>query len=104
MRALEAKCHQCRNWADAAVKAGGEAYMEEHVKLEKGSDPAPGLHFWEDTRGMTGKVYVGYLGRHLASFETNRAGAHQRPLRHRGIAIRRSTGPDFRRRRSSRTR
>jgi hypothetical protein len=55
----------------AEVNPDGEAYMEEHVKLEKGSDPAPRLHFWDDTGGKTGKIFVGYLGRHLPSFETN---------------------------------
>jgi len=53
------------------VSPDGEAYMEEHIKLEKGSDPAPRLHFWDDTGGKTGKIFVGYLGRHLPSFETN---------------------------------
>ena len=53
------------------VRDDGEAYMEEHIKLEKGSDPAPRLHFWDDTGGKTGKIFVGYLGRHLPSFETN---------------------------------
>jgi hypothetical protein len=53
------------------VSGDGHAYMEEHVRLEKGSDPAPRIHFWDDTRGRTGKIYVGYLGRHLPNFETN---------------------------------
>ncbi len=53
------------------VCADGRAFMEEHIKLEKGSDPAPRIHFWDDTAGKTGKVYVGYLGRHLPSFQTN---------------------------------
>jgi hypothetical protein len=53
------------------VSTDGEAYMEEHIRLEKGSDPAPRIHFWDDTDGKTGKVYVGYLGRHLPSFQTN---------------------------------
>ncbi|MGH9102623.1 MAG: hypothetical protein ACRDYD_06530 [Acidimicrobiales bacterium] len=53
------------------VSRDGKAYMEEHIRLEKGSDPAPRIHFWDDTGGKTGKVYVGYLGRHLPSFQTN---------------------------------
>lgn len=53
------------------VRADGRAYMEEHIRLEKGSDPAPRLHFWDDTGGRTGKIYVGYLGRHLPNFQTN---------------------------------
>jgi hypothetical protein len=54
-----------------AACADGRAYMEEHIRLEKGSDPAPRIHFWDDTSGNTGKVYVGYLGRHLPNFQTN---------------------------------
>lgn len=53
------------------VRTDGRAYMEEHIRLEKGSDPAPRVHFWDDTGGNTGKVYVGYLGRHLPNFQTN---------------------------------
>lgn len=53
------------------VRTDGRAYMEEHIRLEKGSDPAPRLHFWDDTGGRTGNVYVGYLGRHLPNLQTN---------------------------------
>lgn len=52
------------------VNPDGTVYMEEHIRLEKGSDPAPRLHFYDDTAG-TGKVYVGYLGRHLPNSSTN---------------------------------
>ena len=41
------------------------------IKLEKGSDPAPRLHFWDDTGGRTSRIFVGYLGRHLPSFDMN---------------------------------
>lgn len=54
-----------------AVSSDGEVYMGEHIKLEKGSDPAPRIHFWDDTTGDTGKIYIGYLGRHLPSSDTN---------------------------------
>lgn len=54
-----------------AVSSDGEVYMGEHIKLEKGSDPAPRIHFWDDTAGDTGKIYIGYLGRHLPSSDTN---------------------------------
>lgn len=63
---------QARTFAvPTQVAHGGTACMEEHVKLEKGSDPAPRIHFYDDTGGPTGKVYVGYLGRHLPNFQTN---------------------------------
>ncbi len=53
------------------VLTAGEAYMAEHIRLEKGSDPAPRMHYWDDTGGSTGRIYVGYLGRHLPSAQTN---------------------------------
>ena len=53
------------------VSAYGRAYMDQHIKLEKGSDPAPRIHFHDDTGGTTGKIYVGYLGRRLPSDQSN---------------------------------
>jgi hypothetical protein len=53
------------------VDPSGSVYMEQHIRLEKGSDPAPRIHFYDDTAGASGKVYVGYLGRHLPSGQTN---------------------------------
>lgn len=50
------------------VAAGGRVAMWPHYKIDN-KDPAPRLHFHDDTRG-TGKVYVGYLGRHLLSPQT----------------------------------
>ncbi len=55
----------------ANVRADGCAHVEEHIRLEKGSDPAPRVHYWDDTGGRTGKIYVSYLGRHLPNFQTN---------------------------------
>jgi hypothetical protein len=52
------------------VNPAGCIYMDCHIRLEKGSDPAPRIHFHDDTAG-TGKVFVGYLGRHLPSKQTN---------------------------------
>jgi hypothetical protein len=51
-----------------AVHRDGRVEMWAHVKIDV-RDPAPRLHFYDDTRG-TGKVYVGYLGRHLPSPKT----------------------------------
>jgi hypothetical protein len=42
--------------------------MWAHVKIDN-RDPAPRLHFHDDTRG-SGKVYVGYIGPHLPSPKT----------------------------------
>ena len=37
----------------------------------KGSDPAPRIHYHDGTAGATGYIYVGYLGRHLPSDQSN---------------------------------
>ncbi len=42
----------------------GFVYMEAHLKLSNGG-LAPRLYFLDDTGGSTGKVHVGYIGRHL---------------------------------------
>lgn len=55
----------------AEVDPSKSVYMEEHIRIERGRDPAPRLHFFDDTSGPTGKIYVGYLGRHLPSPKTN---------------------------------
>ncbi len=46
------------------VAAGGRIVMEAHLKLSN-SGVAPRLYFYDDTGGTTGKVHVGYIGRHL---------------------------------------
>ncbi|RJK92514.1 hypothetical protein D5H78_18730 [Vallicoccus soli] len=51
------------------VAPEGRVTMWAHYKVDN-RDPAPRLHFHDDTRG-TGMVYVGYLGRHLPSPKTN---------------------------------
>jgi hypothetical protein len=53
----------------ASVDPSGQVYMQTHIRLEKGSDPAPRIHLYDDT-GRGGAVYVGYLGRHLLSPKT----------------------------------
>lgn len=53
------------------VDPAGEVYMDQHIRLEKGSDPAPRIHYHDDTAGATGCIYVGYLGRHLPSDQSN---------------------------------
>lgn len=50
------------------VHPDGRVVMWAHYKIDN-RDPAPRLHFHDDTRG-TGKVYIGYLGRHLLSPKT----------------------------------
>lgn len=49
---------------DEAVDDAGSVYMPAHIKLEKGGNPAPRIHFYDDTDGPTGLIYVGWLGPH----------------------------------------
>jgi hypothetical protein len=46
---------------DSATEA---VYMPAHVKLEKGGNPSPRIHFHDDTGGLSGRVYVGWVGSH----------------------------------------
>jgi hypothetical protein len=46
-------------------------YMCSHIKIEPGGKPAPRLHFYDDTSGRTGLIYVGYFGEHLPNDQTN---------------------------------
>ncbi|MEO3976976.1 hypothetical protein [Streptomyces sp. CAU 1734] len=54
-----------------AVCGRGQVLMQEHIRIGTGQPPAPRLHFYDDTSGVTGKVHVGYLGKHLPSPATN---------------------------------
>lgn len=46
------------------VDPSGSVYMPAHIKLEKGGNPSPRIHFHDDTDGPTGKIHVGWLGPH----------------------------------------
>lgn len=50
--------------------AGGVVFMGAHFKLLTHRTVTPRMHYYDDTAG-TGKVYVGYLGRHLPNTRTN---------------------------------
>lgn len=47
------------------VDESEEVYMCAHIKIEAGGRPAPRIHFYDDTAGATGMVYIGYFGEHL---------------------------------------
>jgi hypothetical protein len=47
------------------VAPGGQVVMAAHVKVAGLGNLAARLHFYDDTNGSTGKVYVGYYGPHL---------------------------------------
>lgn len=61
-----------RKWAAARhlpvstdVDPSGRVFMWAHLKIaEGGGDLAPRVYFYDDTRGETGKVHVGFVGPH----------------------------------------
>ncbi|MFD8531483.1 hypothetical protein ACFV0L_29090 [Streptosporangium canum] len=53
------------------VNPGGQVLMEAHVKLRPVGYPAPRMYFHDDSGGVTGKIWVGYLGDHLPNTRTN---------------------------------
>lgn len=55
----------------AEVDPAGLLYMPAHVKLRRIGSPAPRIHFHDDTRGATGKIWIGYVGGHLPNTRTN---------------------------------
>jgi hypothetical protein len=55
----------------AEVDADELVYMCAHIKIEPGGRPAPRIHFYDDTSGRTGLIYVGYVGEHLPNDQTN---------------------------------
>jgi hypothetical protein len=60
------KLREARTFAvPRAVNAAGRLYMPAHVKIQQGGTPCPRIHFYDDSGGTTGKVYVGYVGDHL---------------------------------------
>ena len=52
------------------VDPGGRRLMTAHFKLAKIGMISPRMHYLDDVRG-TGRVYVGYIGRHLRVASTN---------------------------------
>ncbi|MGW0891990.1 hypothetical protein [Saccharopolyspora sp. NPDC002578] len=53
------------------VDASGHAFFGAHVKIDRSGGVAPRLHYFDDTRGPTAAVHIGYLGPHLPSPESN---------------------------------
>jgi len=51
--------------------AGNEVFMESHIRIGGGKPPAPRLYFFDDTKGETAKVHIGYFGEHLQTKSTN---------------------------------
>lgn len=49
----------------------GSIFMESHVKIDSRGSSSPRVHFYDDTGGRTGRVVVGYIGRHLRNTKTS---------------------------------
>ncbi len=54
------------------VDPSGWATMEAHFKPTRRDTFAPRMHYYDDTNN-TGKIYVGYIGRHLSTKSTTNA-------------------------------
>lgn len=53
-----------------SVRTDGFVEMYAHFRIDTSNTIAPRLHYFDDTAN-TGKVYVGYIGRHLPNPKTN---------------------------------
>ncbi|RMH73159.1 MAG: hypothetical protein D6683_13495, partial [Actinomyces sp.] len=60
------RLRRCRELpVDRRVDPSGQILMEAHLKIaEGGGDLAPRIYFYDDTKGPTGKVHVGFVGPH----------------------------------------
>src|SRR5690606_17160308 len=54
----------------ATVDRRGQAMMNAHFRIAQSGLLSPRLHYLDDT-ARTGKVYVGYIGPHLPTKQTN---------------------------------
>jgi hypothetical protein len=52
------------------VDSAGVVFMEAHFKIAQSGLISPRMHYFDDN-SRTGKVYVGYIGRHLPTQKTN---------------------------------
>jgi hypothetical protein len=51
----------------ADVDRSGRTFMQEHIRIERGGTPSPRIYYHDDTRGVTGKIHIGWFGDHLDS-------------------------------------
>ena len=49
------------------VDPAGKVYMEQHLKVDRGGQSAPRIHLYDDSGGPTQRIYIGYIGPHLAT-------------------------------------
>jgi len=52
------------------VTATGKAYMEQHVKVDRGGQSAPRIHLYDDSGGPSQRIYIGYIGPHLPTWSS----------------------------------
>jgi hypothetical protein len=52
------------------VQADGAIFMAAHFKIARKGTVSPRMHYHDDI-SRTGKIYVGYIGKHLANARTN---------------------------------
>jgi hypothetical protein len=52
------------------VAACGSIFMGAHFRIARSGMISPRMHYYDDT-ARTSKVYVGYLGKHLPTKQTN---------------------------------
>jgi hypothetical protein len=52
------------------VRPAGTIFMGAHFKIARKGLISPRMHYYDDA-GQTGKVYVGYIGKHLPNTHTN---------------------------------
>lgn len=50
-----------------SVDSTGKIYMQQHVKIDQGGQSAPRIHLYDDSGGPTQRIYIGYIGPHLAT-------------------------------------
>jgi hypothetical protein len=48
----------------------GAIFMDAHFKIARKGLVSPRIYYHDDA-GRTGKIYVGYIGRHLPNAHTN---------------------------------
>ena len=56
---------------DTAADPSGSMYMKAHFRVPSLNGQAPRIHFTTDTLSVIGKIYVGYVGKHLALNSSN---------------------------------
>ena len=48
-----------------SVNAAGEIHMEAHLKIQTGGGPTiPRVYVFDDTKGSTASIHVGFFGPH----------------------------------------